>query len=225
MYGEEDEKITLDKKTFKTLASDTRIGILKSLGRRRKTLSELSKEHKMSVSTVKEHLDNLVGAELIIQIDDGHKWKYYELTRKGKAVLNPEEKKIWILLSLSLLAIVAAASDAVSGVISRLFLTFGSNAARTPPVLGSGQDMMTAPQAQAVEEAAKAAANASDSMVGSGTGAELIAEAGADAALNAQAAAPIPWLHLAIIIAFVLLAAYFAFRLLRNRKRGKKSSN
>ena len=107
MYGEEDEKITLDKKAFKTLASDTRIGILKSLGVRRKMLSELAKEHKMSVSTVSEHLGKLVDAELIRQVDDGHKWKYYELTRKGKAVLNPEEKKIWILLSLSLLAFAA----------------------------------------------------------------------------------------------------------------------
>lgn len=222
MYGEEDEKITIDRKTFKTLASDTRIGILKSLGRRRKTLSELAKEHKMSVSTVKEHLDNLVGAELIVQIDDGHKWKYYELTRKGRAVLNPEEKKIWILLSLSLLAIVAAASDAISGVISRIFFAFSSNAARAPQVFGSGHDMMTAPQANpAIEEAAKeAAANASDIILGGG--ADVFADAGAEAASQVPAAAPIPWLHMAIIIVFAVIAAYFAFRLFRNRrKKGK----
>ena len=56
MYGEKEEKITIDRKTFKTLASDTRVGLLKSLNVRRKTLSELSREHRMSVSTIKEHL-------------------------------------------------------------------------------------------------------------------------------------------------------------------------
>jgi len=42
MYDDE-EKITLDRQTFKILASDTRVDILKSLKVRRKTLSELSK--------------------------------------------------------------------------------------------------------------------------------------------------------------------------------------
>jgi len=207
MYGDEEEKITIDRKTFKTLASDTRIGILKSLKVRRKTLSELSKEHHMSVSTIKEHLENLVEAGLIVQIDDGHKWKYYELTRKGSAVLNPDEKKVWIMLSLSSVAVLAAGLDAVTGVISRLFSTFALNSARSPQILGGGSDMLNAP---VVEKSGEAAAEALPLAT---------AEAGSAMPAAAQAAAPVPWLHIAIIIVFAALAAYFVFRLWGNRKK------
>jgi predicted transcriptional regulator len=109
-----EDKITLDRDAFKVLASDTRIGILKSIKQQRKTLSELAKEFNMSVSTVKEHLDNLVGAELIIQRDEGHKWKYYDLTRKGNNILNPGETRIWVLLSASASAATGIAYDMVS---------------------------------------------------------------------------------------------------------------
>lgn len=109
-----EDKITLDRNAFKVLASDTRIGILKSIRKQRKTLSELAKELDMSVSTVKEHLDNLVGAELIVQKDDGHKWKYYDLTRKGKNILNPGETKIWVLLSMSAVAAMGITYDMIS---------------------------------------------------------------------------------------------------------------
>lgn len=97
----EEGKITLDKKAFRVLASESRIGILKSLDERRKTLSELSKEFGLSPPTVKEHLGSLKAAGLIKLKDDGHKWKYYELTCKGKGVLHPGETRIWILLGLS----------------------------------------------------------------------------------------------------------------------------
>jgi DNA-binding transcriptional ArsR family regulator len=106
-----EDRITLDRETFKTLASETRVGILKSLARRRKMLTELSREFGMSPSTIKEHLDNLARAGLVVQKDDGHKWKYYELTGKGKDVLNPGETRIWIILTLSFLAIIITAYD------------------------------------------------------------------------------------------------------------------
>lgn len=106
-----DDKITLDRKAFKVLASETRIKILKSLGKRRKMLAELSKELGMSNSAVKEHLENLAEAGLIAKIDDGHKWKYYELTRKGKNILTPGETKIWVILSASALAVMLTAYD------------------------------------------------------------------------------------------------------------------
>jgi DNA-binding transcriptional ArsR family regulator len=101
-----EDKITLDREAFRTLASGTRVDILKSLDRRRKTLSELAKQFSMSVSTVKEHLDTLVKAGLIEQKDEGHKWKYYDLTRKGKSVLHPEDTRVWIILGVSALAMV-----------------------------------------------------------------------------------------------------------------------
>lgn len=95
----EDEKIVLDKETFKALAVDSRVDILKELDRRRKTQSELAEVLDLSVATVKEHLDKMDHAGLLKQKDEGRKWKYYELTEKGRCVLYPERKKIWIILA------------------------------------------------------------------------------------------------------------------------------
>lgn len=103
---ETDEKIVLDRSTFKALASNTRVSMLKELDDRRKTLSELSTSLDLSVATIKEHLSRLVDANLIKQKDDGRKWKYYDLTEKGRCILYPERKKLWVLL-VSLLAVVS----------------------------------------------------------------------------------------------------------------------
>jgi len=137
-----EEKITLDKEVFKTLASGTRVDILKSLDMRRKTLTELSKQFGMSVSTVKEHLDNLVNVGLIEQKDEGYKWKYYELTAKGKDILHPEDKKIWILLAVSAVAMIGTGYD-----LLRSF--YGTALAR-------GDDFAYAPQAMLTEGAKEA---------------------------------------------------------------------
>lgn len=140
-----EDRITLDRKTFKTLASDTRINILKSLGRRRKMLTELSKEFGMSPSTIKEHLDKLSKADLIVQKDDGHKWKYYELTRTGKNVLNPGDNKIWIILTLSFLAIIVTSYD-----FAQRSLLGGFSALK-------GQDMIAGPAQEVTRMGSQAA--------------------------------------------------------------------
>ena len=101
----EEEKIVLDRKSFEALAVDTRVRILKALKVRRKTLSELSEELGLAVSGVKEHLETLEGAGLIKKMDDGHKWKYYELTKKGSEIIGPKELRVWILLSISAVAL------------------------------------------------------------------------------------------------------------------------
>ncbi len=104
-----DDKITLDRETFKALAIDTRINILKKLDDRfQLTLTDIAKELDMAPSTIKEHLGKLVSAGLIIQIDKGMKWKYYRLTSKGKKILNPQENRVWIILSVSVLGLFAA---------------------------------------------------------------------------------------------------------------------
>lgn len=101
----EEDKIVLDRKSFEALAVDSRVKLLKSLKQRRKTLSELANEQKMSVSGVKEHLETLENVGLVEKKDDGHKWKYYELTRKGKDVVGPKEIRVWILLVTSVIAL------------------------------------------------------------------------------------------------------------------------
>ncbi|RLI97363.1 MAG: hypothetical protein DRO99_03130 [Candidatus Aenigmatarchaeota archaeon] len=184
----EEKKVTLDKGTFRALTSDTRIGILKSLKERRKTLSELSKQNRMSVSTIKGHLDTLVSAGLIEQKDDGHKWKYYDLTRKGSAVLDPDERKVWILLSVSGLALLVTGLDAFTGVIGSAFRGVSRNA--EPMVFEKVSDTVTGPLLQGGPEAAATATNT---------------------------AAPFPWVHLVTGIMLSVLTAFFAFRLVRRK--------
>ena len=104
----EEEKIVLDRKSFEALAVDSRIRILKSLKERRKTLSEIASEQEMSVSGIKEHLEILEKVGLILKKDDGHKWKYYELTKKGSDIIAPRELRVWILLSMSMIALIAS---------------------------------------------------------------------------------------------------------------------
>jgi DNA-binding transcriptional ArsR family regulator len=101
-------RIVLDDKSFKALSADSRINIMKSLNDRRRTLSELSQKLELGNSTIKEHCDILVDAELIKQIDEGRKWKYYELTSKGKQIISPslmEEVKVLIVLCFGVFAI------------------------------------------------------------------------------------------------------------------------
>src|SRR6266498_3167367 len=84
-------KITLDQESFKALASDVRVGILKRLDVRRETVTDLS--------TLLEHLEKLQTAGLVKRIDEGRKWIYYELSDKGRKILHPERVAITLALS------------------------------------------------------------------------------------------------------------------------------
>ena len=98
----------IDRKTLKALAADTRLDILKSLSKRRKMPSELSKELDLAASTITEHLDRLEEAGLIRREETGHKWIYYQLTEKGESLVKPRVPIQFILvLGLSLLIITA----------------------------------------------------------------------------------------------------------------------
>lgn len=101
------DEIRLDKKTFEALAMDSRVKILKALKERRKTQSELSKELKLAVSTVSQHLDKLVDANLVKRKNQGKKWVYYELTTTAGGILSPSARGVFVFaLSVSLLLIV-----------------------------------------------------------------------------------------------------------------------
>lgn len=98
----------MDSRTMKALASDKKREILKILSADQFTLSDISKKLGLSVSTAKEHLDDLCKAGLIEQKDEGRKWKYYVLTKTGKSLLSPVEKKILLMLGLSSLAVLSS---------------------------------------------------------------------------------------------------------------------
>ena len=99
-------KVTLDMETFKALASETRLQVLRALDARRKTLSELSREVELNKATVHEHLQLLVATGLVKKRDDeGRKWIYYELTWRGERLLHPQETTTFaVLLAITVVA-------------------------------------------------------------------------------------------------------------------------
>jgi DNA-binding transcriptional ArsR family regulator len=77
----------LGAEVFKTLSSETRVEMMHALTQRRKTLSELAKEAEISLPGAKQHLELLENAGLVRKLDEGRKWKYYELTVLGKRII------------------------------------------------------------------------------------------------------------------------------------------
>ena len=120
--------ITLDRKAFKALASETRVEILKRLDGTQMTVSDLARDLDMNKATMFEHLEQLVEVGLVRKDTEEErattvktagteapvqgppkKWVYYRLTWKGKNVLHPERVKIAILLCSVVLALAIAA--------------------------------------------------------------------------------------------------------------------
>lgn len=99
-------KITLDRETFKALASDTRLDILKTLDGKHMGLNEIAKVTNLNKATLHEHLTKLNEAGLIKRNErDGHKWVYYKLTWKGESLLHPENTKIVVLFATTFVAL------------------------------------------------------------------------------------------------------------------------
>jgi len=121
----DDDKILIDRKTLKAISSDTRLDILKSLLKRKRTLSELSKKLNLTSPTIKEHIEHLIDSNLVIKENTDSKWKYYSLTEKGKKLLNPKEIRVLISFVISLVS--------TFGLIGYYLLNFASR----PMVAGS----------------------------------------------------------------------------------------
>lgn len=112
--------VTLDRESFKALAADTRIKILKLLHKRQHMQTELAHELQLSIPAVKEHLDALVKAGLAERKEEGRKWKYYALTKKGVAILDPEEKRIMLVLTVFILSALGGVAAYVRTLVSPL---------------------------------------------------------------------------------------------------------
>lgn len=130
----EEPKIVLDVSTFKALASGTRVSILKTLEQRRHTQSELAAVLDMSIPTIKEHLLEMEKAGLVKRNEEGRKWIYYSLTEKSKCVLDPERKRLWIVLGFFLLSAVGAVLT-VSKYFSQSAMQAGGALAESSPRL------------------------------------------------------------------------------------------
>ena len=101
----DNDKVILDSRSFRALSSESRVQIMKLLEEKRLTVTELSNLLKQNKSSVLEHLEKLVEADIVRKKEDTHKWVYYELTWRGKKILHPEITKIVIALSLTFILI------------------------------------------------------------------------------------------------------------------------
>lgn len=102
-------KITLDQESFRALASDVRVEVLKRLDTRRETVTDLSNLLNLSKPTLLEHLEKLQSAGLVKRVDEGRKWIYYELSDKGRKILHPERVAITLALGTAVaLALIGA---------------------------------------------------------------------------------------------------------------------
>ena len=92
-----EEDFTFTPSTFRTLGSDIRVKILKTLQHHPQTQTDLAGHLHLTIPTIKEHLD-LLTHEGLINREEERKWKYYKLTSKGRTLLEPETKFIKLLL-------------------------------------------------------------------------------------------------------------------------------
>jgi len=118
----EGPRVTLDQASFRALASEVRVEVLKKLDERRMTVTDLANVLQLSKPTLLEHLEKLQAAELVKRIDEGRKWIYYELTGRGKKILHPERVTIVLSLCLSIFlgaaGVLALASGFTSGLLA-----------------------------------------------------------------------------------------------------------
>ncbi len=102
-------KLTLDMNTFKALASDTRLDILRALDGKKMSLNDICKATNLNKATLHEHLTKLNEAGLIKKNErEGHKWVYYKLTWKGEGLLHPENTRIVVMFSTTFISLLIA---------------------------------------------------------------------------------------------------------------------
>jgi DNA-binding transcriptional ArsR family regulator len=167
------DEIRLSSTEFRALSSETRTGIIKLLSGRNHTLSELSKKLALAAPTVKQHLSVLEEAGLIQCIDEGRKWKYYSLTKKGRGILQPEApSNLFIVLGLSIIGMAVA-----------LYALLGRLA--VPLAVTQREDALTAGTFNEIaREAVPAAADKAQAMAGAGDLPALVFIAAIFAALS-----------------------------------------
>jgi DNA-binding transcriptional ArsR family regulator len=182
-------KIVLDAESFKALASDTRLLILKALDARPLTVSELSRLLDLNKATVFEHLKQLSAAELAKREEDpARKWVYYKLSWKGRNVLHPENAQIFIMLGVAALSFGGAILQT-----ARILRLVYEARTRTPtsaaPELSPSGSAETHPNPQAAMAAQSSSTSAASGSAAAGGGSQADKSA-ADRHLDSGVAAP-----------------------------------
>jgi len=126
-------KITLDMNTFKVLASDTRLDILRALDGNKLGLKDISQATKLNKATLHEHLAKLTEAGLVKKKErEGHKWVYYKLTWKGEGLLHPENSRIVVLFTTTFISL-------FFGIIFLFHFIKGKIVAMAKPFVNTGE--------------------------------------------------------------------------------------
>jgi DNA-binding transcriptional ArsR family regulator len=147
-------KVTLDQASFRALASETRVAILRALAEHQMTLTELAERLGISKPGVMKHLELLQEAGLVIRDPPERKWIYYRLTTKGERILDPNKTRIMLALGFSVFAMglgavsfvvlggapagvastpgaswIGSAADAILGILPLVLVAIGALAA------------------------------------------------------------------------------------------------
>src|SRR5437879_11979913 len=80
----EGPRVTLDQASFRALASEVRVEVLKRLDERRMTVTDLANALQLSKPTLLEHLEQLQPAEPLKRTDEGRKRVQYGLPGRGQ---------------------------------------------------------------------------------------------------------------------------------------------
>jgi DNA-binding transcriptional ArsR family regulator len=129
-------KVTLDMNTFKALASDTRLDILRVLDGKRMSLNDICKATKLNKATLHEHLTKLNEAGLVKKKErEGHKWVYYKLTWKGEGLLHPENTRIVVMFSATFITLAV-------GIIQLINYVKGKIIAKAVNIVGSDSTLL-----------------------------------------------------------------------------------
>lgn len=142
-----EEPVTIvDRDVLKVLSVDTRMDILKELSEGARTPSHLSKRLEKSDATIVEHLDILVKSGLVKRIEQpGRKWIFYTLTNRGIGIVSSKSKRLIIILSTSVLALIGGFISFGKYYLTQFGHKMAMEAARAPMV-GAGEGVVPAVQ-------------------------------------------------------------------------------
>jgi len=134
-----EEPVTIvDREVLKVLSTETRMDIIKELSEGGRTPSDLSKRLNKSDATIVEHLDVLCKAGLVKKTEQpGKKWIFYSLTERGKGIISSKSRRLVIILSTSIIALIGG------------FITFGQYFQSTnyqmlqSPAAEAGKDLIS----------------------------------------------------------------------------------
>jgi len=125
------DPICMTRDLLKVLASETRVAILMHLRNGQKTVTSLSKEMGKSKATLHEHLIRLQEAGLVERQESRRKWVYYQLTSRGRRLVDGKPTMVMFHL-----VVFAASTLLAIGVLQRLVTPYrwvpGASGARSP---------------------------------------------------------------------------------------------